>query len=122
MKSDITNLLPNNPTIDHVGTNHQNKCGYQENANISDVNRVGTGNDNLSQEFRLELDSHANMPVVGKGAQVEFTGRTADVNAFSPQYDTAQLPIVDAVVQYDCPYSGKTYMLLIRNALYVRDK
>ena len=89
------------------------------NANISDVNKMETGDEHLSQEFKLELDSHANMPVVGKGAQVEYTGRTADANAFSPTYDTAQLPIVDAVLQYDCPHSGKTYLLIIRNALYV---
>ena len=50
------------------------------------------------KEFRLELDSHANMSVVGKGAHVEYTGKTADVNAFSPQYDTAQIPIVDAII------------------------
>ena len=46
------------------------------------------------------------MPVVGKRAQVEFRGRTADANAISLQYETAQLPIVDAVIQYDCPTVG----------------
>ena len=71
------------------------------NAAISNVDNSRGNDTQYSQEFRLELDSHANMPVVGKGAHVEYTGRTADVNAFSPQYDTAQLPIVDAVIQYD---------------------
>ena len=53
-----------------------------------------------SQEFKLELDSHANMHVMGKGAHVEYTGKTADVNAFSHKYKTPKLPIVDAVIQY----------------------
>ena len=75
--------------------------------------------DTSAFEFRLELDSHANMPVVGKGAHVEYTGRTADVNAFSPNIATSQLPIVDAVVQYDCAHSGQSYLLIIRNDLYV---
>ena len=30
-----------------------------------------------------------------------------------------QGPIVDAAVQYDCPYDGQTYILVIRNALHV---
>ena len=59
------------------------------------------------------------MPVVGKGAHVEYTGRTANVNAFSPKYNTSQLPIVDAVMQYDCEHNDQSYLLYIRNALYV---
>ena len=54
------------------------------------------------------------MPVVGKGAQVEFRGRTADANAINPKYSTSQLLIVDDVIQYDCPQSGKTYILFIK--------
>jgi hypothetical protein len=30
-----------------------------------------------------------------------------------------QVKLVDAVVQYDCPFSGKVYMLVICNAIYV---
>ena len=61
------------------------------------------------------------MPVVGKGAHVEYTDKTADVNAFSPKYETSQLPIVDAVIQDDCNHSGHSYLLIIRNALYVSE-
>jgi hypothetical protein len=36
------------------------------------------------QDSRTELDSHANMPVVGRNAYIiSDTGRVADVNAFS---------------------------------------
>ena len=50
--------------------------------------KVKFGNSDFSQEFRLELDSHTNMPVVSKSAHVEYTGKTADVNVFSPKYET----------------------------------
>ena len=92
------------------------------NAKICDAsiaNANGKGHELPLKSFKMELDSHANMPVVGKGAHVEFTGNTADVKAFSPQFETAQIPIVDAVVQYDCQHSGQSYLLMIRNALYV---
>ena len=56
------------------------------------------------------------MPDVGQVAQVEFRGRTADANAVNPKYDTAQLLIVDAVIQYDCPKVGKHIMSFIRKS------
>jgi hypothetical protein len=30
-----------------------------------------------------------------------------------------QVPIVDAAVQYDCPYDSQSYILVIQNALHV---
>ena len=30
-----------------------------------------------------------------------------------------KIPIVDAAVQYECPYSGQSYILVLRNALHV---
>jgi hypothetical protein len=30
-----------------------------------------------------------------------------------------QVPIVDAAIQYECPYSGTSYILFMRNALHV---
>ena len=41
------------------------------------------------KESRTELDSHANMPVVGRHAFIiAETGRIADVNAFTPDYSS----------------------------------
>ena len=69
---------------------------------------------------RTELDSHANMPVVGRNSYViSNSGKTADVNAFTPDHAPLTIPIVDAAIQYDSPYDGKSYILIIRNALYV---
>ena len=71
-------------------------------------------------ESRLEVDSYANMPGVGKYAHIlSSTGQTAGVNDYSPQYEPMQIHIVDNAVQFTCPYSGKIYTLITRNALHV---
>jgi hypothetical protein len=71
-------------------------------------------------KFRLELDSHANMPVVSSGAYIlAHSGKTADISAYNPNYKSKQIPLVDAALQYNSPYDGKTYILVIRNALHV---
>ncbi|MEM7375797.1 MAG: hypothetical protein AAF587_44810, partial [Bacteroidota bacterium] len=69
---------------------------------------------------RMELDSHANMPVVGNQAYfLAHTGESAEVKPYNPDYPTKTIPIVDAAIQYDCPYSDETCVFIIRNALYV---
>jgi hypothetical protein len=86
----------------------------------SDVNVIEDDGTHVEEISRTELDSHANMPVVGRHAYIiSDTGRIADVNPFTPDYDSMQVPIVDAAVQYECPYNGQTYILVIRNALHV---
>ena len=47
------------------------------------------------------------------------TVRTCDVKACNPDYEAMVIPIVDAAVQYDCPFTGNIYILVLRNALYV---
>jgi hypothetical protein len=73
------------------------------------------------EETRTDLDSHANMCVVGNQIRiVNKSGRHAEVNAFSPDLESLQrVPIIDAAIAYDCPYSMKTFILIIRNALHV---
>ena len=71
-------------------------------------------------ESRTELDSHANMVVVGKNCKIlEDTGRKADVSAFSPDFETLEIAIVDAALAYFDPYTGKDSILIVRNALHV---
>ena len=71
----------------------------------------------LSNSSRTELDSHANMPVLGRNARViDMTGETVDVKPFSSACNTLQdVPIVDAVVKYNDKVSGKSHLLLIKN-------
>lgn len=69
---------------------------------------------------RCELDSHANLPVVGGNAFVlADTGRTASVSPYSPDYKAKQIPIVDAALLYHDKYLSQDHILIIRNALYV---
>ena len=71
-------------------------------------------------ESRTELDSHANMPVVGKHAYIiAETRKKVDVSPFTPDYKLLTVPLVDGMVKYDNPYNGKSYILVLRNALYV---
>ena len=30
------------------------------------------------------------------------------------------VPIVDGALAYDCPFTGETYILIVRNALYIK--
>jgi hypothetical protein len=74
----------------------------------------------ITEGSRTELDSHANMPVVGSQAYIlSDTGHTCDVSAYTPDYEPMQIKIVDAAAQYDCPYTDEQYILVIRNALRV---
>ena len=61
------------------------------------------------------------MPVVGKNAFViNPIGKTVDVSPFTPDYKALEnIPLVDAAVQYVCPYEGTKALLVIRNALHV---
>jgi hypothetical protein len=79
-------------------------------------NIMGGGNFSMT-----ELDSHANMVVVGKHSTIiARTGRNAEVQAFSNECNSLQqVPIVDAAIAYDCKKSGKTFVLIMKNALYI---
>ena len=77
--------------------------------------------DNDDQQTSTQLDSHTNMVVVGSYASVfGHSGKSADVRSFSSDYSKLEfVPIVDAVIAYDCPYSMTTYILAVKNALHV---
>ena len=60
------------------------------------------------------------MPVVGQNCYILSNSVTfVEFNAFSPDYETKNIPIVDAALQYNCPHSMMTYILVIHNALHV---
>ena len=74
-----------------------------------------------SRDSRSELDNHANMVVVGSECEIfDDTGKTCTVNSFADSAGSLDnVKIVDAAVAYDCPFKCKTYILLMRNSLYV---
>ena len=77
-----------------------------------------TSHDN---KYCTELDSHANMACVGQHSYiVGNTRKSADVTPFSPDYAAlSNVPIVDAVLVYDFPYTGTVSLLLVKNALQI---
>ena len=71
---------------------------------------------------KTELDSHANMAVVGKSCFVfeKVEGRFCEVEPFDKSIGTLKrVPIVDAAIAYDCPFNMTTHILIIRDALYI---
>ena len=71
----------------------------------------------------IELDSHADSPVVGKNSFIlRRTGKQVNVSGFTDRLGSAiPVDVVDAAVAYDCNYTGNTYIMIIRNALYLRE-
>lgn len=68
------------------------------------------------------MDSHADTCVAGSNCVVlEYTGRMAEVEAYSPDYPSKQVPIATVATAYDCPTSGATFVLIINEALYFGD-
>ena len=68
-----------------------------------------------------ELDRHANMVVLGNQCTIILMkGRYADVNAFASDVGSMErVPIVNAELAYYCPQSGRMFLLVASNALFV---
>ena len=89
---------------------------------LSAVHATTVGGSDVQEGSTTELDSHANMVVVGSQATViSQSGLFAEVRAFAKDCRTLeQIPIVDAAFAYDCPSSMKTCLLIVKNALHVK--
>ena len=82
---------------------------------------ISSSGDNVCLESSAELDSHANMVVIGKQVFIfNQSDQYANVRAFTDEVKgIPKVPIVNAIIAYDCPQSGHTYLLVVRNALCV---
>ena len=73
--------------------------------NIGELNSTEDSyNDTTSEtqglDSRTELDYHTNMLVVGQNCYIiSDSGTFAEVNAFSTDHETKNIPIVDSAVQ-----------------------
>ena len=84
---------------------------------ISGVDDV-QGRTEYCDDSRTELDSHANMPVLGSECYIiAKTGKSATVQPYRPDYQPMDVPIIHGAIQYDCPYTGESSILVVRNAL-----
>ena len=105
-RTELINITLSSPL--HALLSMMNTCDRESDERSED----NEGEESMS---RTDLDSHVNMVVVGRHAYIlSDTGQTADVNLFTPDYESMQIPIVDAAVQYECPYSGTLHVLIIR--------
>ena len=62
------------------------------------------------------------MPVVGRNCLIidGVKGRTCNAVPFDPSIGVAkEIPVVDAALAYDCPFTHQTYILIIRNAMHI---
>ena len=87
----------------------------------SSISSASVTSQSESADPRTELDSHANMIVLGKHSYIfESTGKTCNVKPFTSELGIASnVPIVDGAIAYDCPVTRETYILIVRNALYM---
>ena len=86
------------------------------NARVCDM----TANEDKDEKSgsRSELESHANMVVLREHCYIiSSSGRYTEVNTFDREVGRMKsFPIVDSAIVYDCPYSMKTYLLIVRNS------
>ena len=61
------------------------------------------------------------MVVLGSEAFIfESTSRTCNVMPFDPNLGVStNIPIVDGAIAYECPYTGESVVLILRNALHM---
>jgi hypothetical protein len=58
--------------------------------------------------------------LVVQATVIQETGLFTDINAFSDEVSQLRrIPINDVVIAYACPYQLETYLLIIKNVLYV---
>ena len=106
---------------------NESNGSYVQNLPGEEVSSLNT----FVEETRTELDSHANMPVFGKHCYIEnrdeILGRNkpgspgcryATVQAYSPDMEVQDLPIVDVAVAFRCPIDGVFKILHFADSLY----
>jgi hypothetical protein len=74
----------------------------------------------IISEF-LELDSHADTCCIGSNCRIiAYTDKVCEVSQYHPEYQPIMnVPIVQAGTAYDDPITGKTYILVINQGLYL---
>ena len=65
----------------------------------------------------IEIDYHANTIVISyQGYIIQTTGQCSEVKALPDEVLLMEnIPIVDAIIIRDCPYSMKTYLMVANN-------
>ena len=70
----------------------------------------------------MELDSHTDSPVVGSEDLIVRThDRKVRFNGFTPALVSNTVDLVDAAVAYECEFTRKVIIMVIRNGLYLKE-
>ena len=70
----------------------------------------------------MELDIHADSPVVGSEYLIIRThDRKVRVNGFTPALGSKAVDVVDTSIVYECEFTGKVMIIIIRNGLHLKD-
>ncbi len=74
------------------------------------------------ESTKVELDSHADSPVIGNNTHIlEYTGKKVSVVGFTNALGKSLLvDVVHAAVVYDCDTTGQSFLIVIHNAIYVK--
>ena len=112
--------IPDEGSVSESDPNHHTVNAVIASIQSSIYSTSITGQDGTADP-RTELDSHANMVVLSKHSFIfESSGKTCNVSPFAKELGVASnVPIVDGAIAYDCPTSRETYILIVRNALYM---
>ena len=78
--------------------------------------------DHTPTESSIELDSLTESLILGLNARIiETTSKTVLVSGFTSDLGKPLcVSVVNTVVAYDCKFTGKTYILVIYNALHMK--
>ena len=69
----------------------------------------------------LKLDINADSPVVGSEALIIRThDRKFKVNGFTPALGLNTVDVIDAEIAYECEFTGKVLIMIIRNGLHLK--
>ena len=81
------------------------------------------GNDE-HEENRCELDTHADTGVGGSNmAVLRYSGKQVTVSGFSDEREKfSNVPIATLATAYDCPNTGRTWILVFNQFLYFGDR
>jgi hypothetical protein len=68
----------------------------------------------------LDLDSHADMAVLGSNCFVfEETNRTINVYSYDPKMGSHERKVVSGVFAYDDPSNGRVILLIVHQGIHV---
>ena len=84
-------------------------------------NRIVAAIESGGESSILELDSHADSPLVGSEALIiRILDRKFRVNGFTTALGSKTVDVVETAIAYECEFIGKVLIMVIRNGLHLK--